>query len=69
MEQMLTMMIIDDRSIDRAILRGIFLNEYNIVEAGDGEEALKLLRSGVRVDIILLPTKYPDVRCSASRRK
>nr|MCR5374173.1 EAL domain-containing protein [Lachnospiraceae bacterium] len=61
MEQMLTMMIVDDRAIDRAILRGIFLNEYNIVEAGDGDEALKLLRSGVRIDIILLDIFMPKM--------
>lgn len=61
MEQMLTMMIVDDRSIDRAILRGIFLSEYNIVEAGDGDEALKLLRSGVHVDIILLDIFMPKM--------
>ena len=61
MEQMLTMMIVDDRSIDRAILRGIFLSEYNIVEAGDGDEALKLLKSGVHVDIILLDIFMPKM--------
>ena len=61
MEQMLTMMIVDDRSIDRAILRGIFLSEYNIVEADDGDEALKLLKSGVHVDIILLDIFMPKM--------
>ena len=54
MNEMLTMMIVDDRSMDRSILRGIFISDYNIVEASDGDEALKLLRGGINVDIILL---------------
>lgn len=61
MNEMLTMMIVDDRSIDRSILRGIFISDYNIVEASDGDEALKLLRGGINVDIILLDIFMPKM--------
>lgn len=61
MNEMLTMMIVDDRSMDRSILRGIFISDYNIVEASDGDEALKLLRGGINVDIILLDIFMPKM--------
>lgn len=39
-----TILIADDAEINRAILRGLFEGEYNLLEAENGEQALMLLR-------------------------
>ncbi|QNL44847.1 diguanylate cyclase [Oscillibacter hominis] len=39
-----TLLIVDDMEINRAILRGMFEDEYNILEAENGERALLFLR-------------------------
>lgn len=59
MDKQLTMLIVDDEAINRSILRGIFENDYELSEAENGEEALKILRSIGRVDIILLDIVMP----------
>ena len=59
MDKQLTMLIVDDEAINRSILRGIFECDYELSEAENGEEALKILRSKGRVDIILLDIVMP----------
>ena len=38
-----TLLIVDDMEINRAILRGLFERDYNLLEAENGEQALMLL--------------------------
>ncbi len=38
-----TILIVDDMEINRAILRGVFEKEYNLLEAENGEQAMLLL--------------------------
>ena len=38
-----TLLIVDDMEINRAILSTIFENDYNVIEAENGEEAISLL--------------------------
>lgn len=40
---MATIMIVDDSRMNRTILRSIFEEKYKIIEASDGEEAIKLI--------------------------
>lgn len=60
MEKLLTMLIVDDSEFDRQVLRGIFECDYNILEAEDGEGALALLRSGQRIDVVVLDVTLPN---------
>lgn len=54
-----TLLVVDDMEINRAILRSLFEGEYNILEAGNGEQALMLLRqyreniAAVLLDIVM----------------
>jgi len=52
------MLIVDDVEINRAILSQFFQNEYEILEASDGQEALDILESR-KVDILLLDLMMP----------
>lgn len=54
----ITMLIVDDVEINRAILAQFFQDEYNIVEAGNGQEALGIL-GGQHVDIVMLDLVMP----------
>ena len=38
-----TIMIVDDSDINRNFLKTIFEDKYRIIEAADGEEAIKLV--------------------------
>ena len=38
-----TLLVVDDVEVNRAILRALFENNYNILEAENGEQALLLL--------------------------
>jgi putative two-component system response regulator len=40
-----TLLVVDDIKINREILRAILEDEYDILEAGDGREALKVMSS------------------------
>ena len=52
------MLIVDDVEINRAILSQFFQNEYDILEAANGQEALETLESR-NVDIMLLDLMMP----------
>jgi CheY-like chemotaxis protein len=57
-----TILLVDDREPDRKLIKEALLNEgcYDIIEAGDGEEALKLFMSGkYKIDLILSDILMP----------
>lgn len=58
MTERAVMLIVDDVEINRAILSQFFQNEYEILEASNGKEALEVLESR-NVDIMLLDLMMP----------
>ena len=58
MNDRLTMLIVDDVEINRAILAQFFVDDYQIVEAGNGQEALDIIESQ-RIDIVMLDLVMP----------
>ena len=58
MNDRLTMLIVDDVEINRAILAQFFSEDYHIVEAGNGQEALDIIESQ-RIDIVMLDLVMP----------
>ena len=57
-----TMLVEDDMEINRASLESIFETDYRILQAGDGEEALRILEEqNYKVDMILLDLMMPGM--------
>ena len=56
-----TILIVDDIEVNRALLAENFRDDYEIVEAGDGEEALKVLDSGRNIAAVLLDLIMPKM--------
>lgn len=56
-----TVLIVDDDPVNRMVLAGILsLHDYQIVEAGNGPEALQLvLQEGLAVDLVILDVMMP----------
>lgn len=54
-----TLMVVADEEVNRAALRCIFEDNYNIIEASNGKEALEKLKDNSDVDLILLDTMIP----------
>ncbi len=54
-----TMLIVDDTFIARRLLKSYFEDKYNILQAENGEEALKVLAHHPNISIILLDMKMP----------
>lgn len=55
-----TILIVDDQEINRAVLRNIFENTYNVLEAENGEQALLLIdQFHNRLAVILLDVIMP----------
>lgn len=55
-----TLLIVDDISTNREILKKILGGEYDILEAGDGSEALSLMRrEGEGISAVLLDLAMP----------
>ena len=53
MQREKTMLIADDVELNRALLENIFEDEYSILQAADGAEAMEILRSqGEQVTVI-----------------
>ncbi|MGN1054785.1 MAG: response regulator, partial [Erysipelotrichaceae bacterium] len=53
-------LIIEDNEINRAILREILTPEYDVLEAGNGKEALDVLAvNAEKVSLILLDVMMP----------
>lgn len=57
-----TILITDDSSMNREILSDILKEEYNILEAADGEEAISILEESVnQIDLVLLDIVMPKM--------
>lgn len=56
-----TILIVDDIEINRMILFEIFKDEYNIVEASDGEQAIKIINSDCCISAVLLDLFMPGI--------
>ena len=54
-----TILVVEDQSINRQILRQILSSEYGVLEAGNGEEAFDVLRDNEGVSAILLDIVMP----------
>lgn len=55
-----TILIVDDARMNRAILRSIFAENYKILEAGDGEEAISIIRGcGKKLSLVFLDLVMP----------
>lgn len=61
MDNRLTILIVDDMAVNRLILKGIVAEEYDVLEADHGLSALEILRSGKKIDIILLDLIMPKM--------
>ncbi|MDD3362364.1 MAG: EAL domain-containing protein [Hespellia sp.] len=55
----LSILIVEDEKINRAILSKIFKENYRIYETENGKVALEMLQSGIKVDLILLDLLMP----------
>lgn len=56
-----TILIVDDQEINRVILAELFKDEYEIVEAENGEEALKIINSDTGLAAVLLDLIMPGM--------
>ena len=57
-----TVLIVDDSDINREILVSILKNEYDLIEAADGEECInKLNEYGTRISAVLLDLIMPNM--------
>lgn len=61
MEQEKTLLIVDDMEVNRAILAEIFKNTYNIIETGQGAEAIEVLKEQKDISAVLLDILMPEV--------
>ena len=61
MQMDMTILIVDDIEINRAILTEIFQNEYNIIEASNGVEAVEVLNKGIKISAMLLDLLMPEM--------
>lgn len=52
-------LIVDDEEVNRMILRGVFEDEYEILEAGNGEDANALIGQNDNIVLILLDVVMP----------
>ncbi len=52
-------LVVDDSEMNRAILIGLIEGDYDFVEAGNGAEALKILRETDDIDLMLLDIIMP----------
>ena len=53
MQKNRVMLVADDIDVNRASFRAMFEEEYEVLEAGDGNETLKILEER-KVDIVIL---------------
>ena len=70
MRQRDTILIVDDMEINRVILDGLFQEEYHLLEAENGEQALLLLRQyHENIAIMLLDVVMPVMDGYTATRK
>lgn len=56
-----TILIVDDIEINRVILAEIFKDEYNILEACNGKQALEIINSNLQISAVLLDLLMPEI--------
>ncbi len=56
-----TILIVDDMEINRELLAGAFEEEYDILQAENGEEALEIINDGTPLAAVLLDLLMPKV--------
>ena len=56
---MKTILLVDDSTSIRNIIKGSLIQEYQVVEAVDGQDALNQLDKGVVPDLVLLDVNMP----------
>lgn len=61
MDKEKTILIVDDIEINRAVLDEIFKNDYNIIEACNGAEALDILNKNTDISAMLLDLIMPEM--------
>ena len=61
MENEKTLLIVDDMEVNRAILAEIFKNTYQIIETGQGAEAIEILKTKEGISAVLLDVLMPEV--------
>lgn len=61
MKKKKTILIVDDIEINRDILTEIFKEDYRILEAGDGEQALEIINGNVDISAVLLDLVMPKM--------
>lgn len=54
-----TILIVDDQEINRMLLKELFKDEYEIIEAENGEEALNIINSDKSLSAVLLDLVMP----------
>lgn len=52
-------LIVDDEEVNREILKGVFQNDYDIIEASDGMEAANQIENNQNIVLILLDVIMP----------
>ena len=67
-------LVVDDESVNRQVLRHFLLNEgYSVYEAKNGDLALQALDNGLNIDLILLDIMMPKISgfdvCKIIRKK
>lgn len=58
MQERLVMLVVDDVEVNRGSIRAMFSDEYEIIEAENGQEAMEVLRQK-RVDVVILDVFMP----------
>lgn len=56
-----SMLLVDDMEINMAILETIFENDFVIRKAGDGRQAMDILNSAVKIDMVILDIVMPNM--------
>lgn len=54
-----TILIVDDQEINRVILKELFKDDYNIIEAANGEQALDIINSDNSINAVMLDLVMP----------
>lgn len=56
-----TILVVDDSRVIRKAVNTILANDYDIIEAENGTEALRIIHSGADIHLVLLDLWMPDV--------
>lgn len=56
-----TILIVDDIEINRAVLAEVYKEDYNIIEAQNGVEAVEIINSNINISAVLLDLIMPEM--------